>query len=832
MKAAGVFTLGYVATTYGNRPLAAVETEVSNWWNWYHVNGIMFDEMAYVTSPTTYQGVTYYPSQSYYSTLTAYAKSLGMTYTMGNPGINTDPSYIGTVDSMSIYEGSGMPTTSYLQSSSPSPKTNWAFVAYGVPTLDASSVTTDSSYVAWEYVTDQTGPSGPAYNRLPVYFSSLVAALDPPSTTTSTTTSSSTASTTTTFTTTMPSTTTLTSTTTSSTTTTTTSPTTSTTTQTSSATTATTTPTTTTSTDTTTSTATTTPTTTSTTTTDTTTTPSTTTTTATSPTSSTTTSTQTSTTTTTTPSTTTTTSTTDTTTATTTSTLTTTTTPTATTTDSTTTTTTVPTTSTTTTTTSPTTSTTTSTQSSSATTTTPTATTSTSTTGSTTTTTLSTTTTTITSTSTLTTSTTTITSSTATGIVLNGVQATSGTVSASPYQLTISNFNAGTGTNRLLVVGVSANNLPVASVSFGGVPLTQAVGSFYNNDAQFWYLLNPTGTTNIVVTMSGATSAVIGAYAFSGVDQGLPIPTTVTQHNTVAGSPSLSITTKYTNSWLLDLPSIYGGVTLSSPTGTQQWDVNVPNAITGASSSKIALAPGQVTLGWTASRGDFWDDAAIEIHAAAATTTTSTTATTTTTTTLSTTSTTTITTTTTSTTTTTATTSATSATINLQSDNLAGTSFAGIYTVIKQGSTTVFSGYTPVTFTGVVGQQYTVTVSNFNKDLFNHWDDGTTNPTRTITLAHNTALTAYYNTPVSLTIKSATLSGGSLTGMHVVIKSGNTILKSGSTPLTYTLESGTTYTITISGTSSHVFDHWDDGTTNPTRTITPTQNMVLTAYFK
>jgi len=69
--------------------------------------------------------------------------------------------------------------------------------------------------------------------------------------------------------------------------------------------------------------------------------------------------------------------------------------------------------------------------------------------------------------------------------------------------------------------------------------------------------------------------------------------------------------------------------------------------------------------------------------------------------------------------------------------------------------------------------------------------------------------------------------------MKTVIKSGGATAKSGNTPLTYTAESGTTYAITAYSTTNHVFDHWDDGTTNPTRTITTTtQNMVLTAYYK
>ncbi len=190
------------------------------------------------------------------------------------------------------------------------------------------------------------------------------------------------------------------------------------------------------------------------------------------------------------------------------------------------------------------------------------------------------------------------------------------TVSSSPYQVTLASFNAGTGSNRLLVVGVSANNNIVLSITFGGAQLTKEVTSFVNNDAEFWYLVNPTGTGDIVVTFASPTATVVGAYSFSGVNQSNPIPTTATNSNSAASSPSISITTQYPNSWVLDLPSIWGGVTLGSPSCTQQWDANVPNAISGGSSSTIAASPGQVTCGWTASNGgDLWDDVAIELAA-------------------------------------------------------------------------------------------------------------------------------------------------------------------------------------------------------------------------
>jgi len=162
-------------------------------------------------------------------------------------------------------------------------------------------------------------------------------------------------------------------------------------------------------------------------------------------------------------------------------------------------------------------------------------------------------------------------------------------------------------------VGISANNQYATSVTFGGVALTKAAFTFYSNDAEMWYLVNPTGTANIVVTMVGPTSVVVGAYALSGVDQTNPIPTTATAHSTGAGSPTISITTKYANSWVLDLASMYGGDTLGSPTCTQQWNLNVPGGVTGASSSKITSSPGTVTCSWTATPTDFWDDAAIEV---------------------------------------------------------------------------------------------------------------------------------------------------------------------------------------------------------------------------
>lgn len=200
------------------------------------------------------------------------------------------------------------------------------------------------------------------------------------------------------------------------------------------------------------------------------------------------------------------------------------------------------------------------------------------------------------------------------GIATNNIQSMSGTVSSSPYHLTLSNFNVGNATNRTLVVGVSANNANVASITFGGTALTHKVSSFRNDDAEFWYLVNPSGTGNIVVTMSGSTSAVVGAYAFSGVDTTNPLPTARANNVTTATNvPTISISTQFSKSKVLDLPAIYGGEILSSPSCGKHWNLNLPDAISGASSSRNVPSPKTITCSWIATSSDLWDDVAVEV---------------------------------------------------------------------------------------------------------------------------------------------------------------------------------------------------------------------------
>lgn len=163
LQGAGIRVLGYVYTNYGRTPLTKVEAQVKTYWNWYHVDGIMFDGMANVKG-----------KQSYYSALNSYVKSLGMTYTVGNPGTTTLASYVGTLDAMNIYENSVLPATTSIQAATFNgaySNSNFGMIVYGVTLPTQTYISAISTYVSWVYFTDATGNP---YGTLPTYFANEV----------------------------------------------------------------------------------------------------------------------------------------------------------------------------------------------------------------------------------------------------------------------------------------------------------------------------------------------------------------------------------------------------------------------------------------------------------------------------------------------------------------------------------------------------------------------------------------------------------------------------------------------------------------------------------
>lgn len=63
--------------------------------------------------------------------------------------------------------------------------------------------------------------------------------------------------------------------------------------------------------------------------------------------------------------------------------------------------------------------------------------------------------------------------------------------------------------------------------------------------------------------------------------------------------------------------------------------------------------------------------------------------------------------------------------------------------------------------------------------------------------------------------------------------SDNKLIKTGFSPLSYTVTSGIQYKIAVADYKNIVFDHWENGSINRYRTITaPTSDFSITAYYK
>lgn len=187
MQSANVTVLGYVPTIWGTSNIASVEADIQIYYDWYQVNGIYLDQMPNweYNGP---QGQWYYPGPdgayipAYFSTLTDYTKSLGMTFVFGDSGADVPQNFIGTVTTIGIFENAfapsffGDPSLTgiggwHLNQN----KSNFAFFSYDLPSLNPFYVVGASDYVSYMFLTN--GTFGDSYIVLPPYFNQMVATL-------------------------------------------------------------------------------------------------------------------------------------------------------------------------------------------------------------------------------------------------------------------------------------------------------------------------------------------------------------------------------------------------------------------------------------------------------------------------------------------------------------------------------------------------------------------------------------------------------------------------------------------------------------------------------
>lgn len=157
-------------------------------------------------------------------------------------------------------------------------------------------------------------------------------------------------------------------------------------------------------------------------------------------------------------------------------------------------------------------------------------------------------------------------------------------------------------------------------------------------------------------------------------------------------------------------------------------------------------------------------------------------------------------------------------------------------TIQSASGATVQTGFTPLTYAGNAGVTYSVTVSDYQDRIFDHWENGSTSRTRTITLSADTTITAYYRTGTvtshSLKVNAVSMASGAALNMWTTIQSGSTVVQTGFTPLSFTGSSSTTYSVSVQDYQNLFFDHWENGSTGRTRTITLNSDTTITAYYR
>ena len=165
-------------------------------------------------------------------------------------------------------------------------------------------------------------------------------------------------------------------------------------------------------------------------------------------------------------------------------------------------------------------------------------------------------------------------------------------------------YTVGTGSERLLVVGVSifrdGSSRFVTSMTYNGVAMTFQTG--VNNPdgkvrTEVWYLLNPaTGSNTLTANFNTSTRKIIGITSFEGVDQTTPISATGSFAQD-SGNPSTTIASESGGMVWDAVTRDNNGSWTAGALQTERWDTSSGSDLTSAGSTE----PGStsVTMSWT-----------------------------------------------------------------------------------------------------------------------------------------------------------------------------------------------------------------------------------------
>lgn len=166
----GIDVLGYVSTSYadGSVSIATLENQITEWYSWYHVDGIFFDEVNSTCSPQT---------MTYYSALYNFTKQqMGPDLVVLNPGAPSQSCYGNLSDILVTFEGDySVYVNNYVNMSwtFAYPKSHFLQIIYNATTItqmQQSLFLASQRHAGWVFVTDRPAIGVNALGRLPYYF--------------------------------------------------------------------------------------------------------------------------------------------------------------------------------------------------------------------------------------------------------------------------------------------------------------------------------------------------------------------------------------------------------------------------------------------------------------------------------------------------------------------------------------------------------------------------------------------------------------------------------------------------------------------------------------
>lgn len=172
----------------------------------------------------------------------------------------------------------------------------------------------------------------------------------------------------------------------------------------------------------------------------------------------------------------------------------------------------------------------------------------------------------------------------------------------------------------------------------------------------------------------------------------------------------------------------------------------------------------------------------------------------------------------------------------VKSVDLAGAPVNGTLQISRE-SEILESGQEWLTHVDETGDTYEVRALDSRNYEFEHWEDGSTSPRRTVqTDSSSVTLTAYYravNAPVEpgVTVNAITENGANVS-MWTVVESEGQFVQSGFTPLRFSGAPGQQYSIYLSDWRYLGFDRWMDGDASNPYTFTYSGEEFLAAYYK